>query len=137
MNVIYGENGITILNDVYNANPVSMKASLDILASAQGRKAAVLGFMGELGEFAPVMHREIGEYAAKCGVDLLFCIGEYTDEMAAGARKAGCKRVFHFEEQAEFWKKGLSLLQKGDTVLVKASRSMELEKTVEKIRGVN
>lgn len=137
MNVIYGENGITILNDVYNANPVSMKASLDILSAASGRKAAVLGFMGELGEFAPEMHREVGAYAAKSGVDLLFCIGQYTDEMAAGAKEAGCKAVFHFQTQAEFWEQGLSLLQKGDTVLVKASRSMELEKTVEKIQGVN
>lgn len=137
MNVIYGENGITILNDVYNANPVSMKASLDILAAAPGRKAAVLGFMGELGEFAPAMHREVGEYAAKCGVDLLFCIGEYTDEMAAGAKAGGCRNVFHFKEQAEFWESGLPMLQRGDAVLVKASRSMELEKTVEKIRGVN
>lgn len=137
MNVIYGENGITILNDVYNANPVSMKASLDILSAAKGRKAAVLGFMGELGEFAPAMHREVGEYAAKCGVNLLFCIGRYTDEMAAGAKMSGCEKVFHFAEQAEFLEKGLPLLQKGDTVLVKASRSMELEKTVEKIQGVN
>lgn len=137
MDIIYGKNGITILNDVYNANPVSMKASLDILAAAPGRKAAVLGFMGELGEFAPAMHREVGEYAAKCGVHILFCIGRYTDEMAAGAKAAGCENVFYFSEQAEFLEKGLSLLQKGDTVLVKASRSMELEKTVEKIQGVN
>lgn len=136
MNVIYGEN-VTILNDVYNANPVSMKASLDILSAASGRKVAVLGFMGELGEFAPMMHREVGAYAAKSGVNLLFCIGQYTDEMAAGAKDAGCEAVFHFRTQAEFWEHGLSLLQKGDTVLVKASRSMELEKTVEKIQGVN
>ena len=93
--------------------------------------------MGELGEFAPAMHQEVGEYAAKCGVDLLFCIGRYTDEMAAGAKMSGCEKVFHFAEQAEFLEKGLPLLQKGDTVLVKASRSMELEKTVEKIQGVN
>lgn len=137
MNVIHGENGITILDDAYNANPVSMKASLDILAAAPGRKAAVLGFMGELGEFAPEMHREVGEYAAKCGVSLLFCIGRYADEMEAGARAAGCEAVLCFGEQAELWEKGLSLLQKGDTVLVKASHSMALEKTVEKIQGVN
>ncbi len=137
MDVMRCENGITILNDVYNANPVSMKASLDILASAAGRKTAVLGFMGELGEFAEDFHKEIGAYAAEKGVDLLFCIGQHSDCMAAGAKAGGMTAVHAFETQESFWETGLPLLQKGDTVLVKASRSEGLEKTVEKLQGVN
>ena len=64
MNIIK-TNGLTIINDVYNANPVSMKSSLDVLAVAQGRKVAILGFMGELGEKQAQMHKEVGEYVGK------------------------------------------------------------------------
>lgn len=137
MNVMCGGNGITILNDVYNANPVSMKASLDILANAEGRKVAILGFMGELGEFAQAFHQEVGAYAAEKGVDLLFCIGGHNEAMAEGAKKGGLEQVYCFEDQEALWETGLPLLQRGDTVLVKASRSVGLEKTVEKIQGVN
>lgn len=137
MNILHCANGRTILNDVYNANPVSMKASLDILSAAEGRKAAILGFMGELGAFAAEFHREIGAYAAEKGVALLFCIGGYSAEMAEGARAVGLQEVYPFATQEEFWEKGLALLQEGDTILVKASRSVGLEKTVEKLQGVN
>ncbi len=134
MHVMHCENGFTILNDVYNANPVSMKASLDVLASAAGRKIAVLGFMGELGDYAEDFHRQVGAYAAEKGIDLLFCIGQHSDCMAEGARERGLQ-AYAFADQEDFWEKGLPLLQVGDTVLVKASRSVGLERTVEKIAG--
>lgn len=137
MNVMKLENQMTVLNDVYNANPVSVKASLDILVNAPGRKVAILGFMGELGDFAPDMHEEVGAYAAEKGIDLLFCIGKLSDKMAQGAKKKGMAEVFCYDSQEEFWKQGLGMLKKGDAILVKASRSMALEKTVEKIQGVN
>ncbi|WP_313525192.1 UDP-N-acetylmuramoyl-tripeptide--D-alanyl-D-alanine ligase [Anaerotignum sp.] len=137
MNVMKLDNGMTVLNDVYNANPVSMKASLDILANAEGRKVAILGFMGELGEYAPKMHEEVGAYAAEKGIDLLFCIGRLSEKMEQGAKDGGVKEVHRFDNQEEFWDEGLAMLKKGDAILVKASRSMALEKTVEKIQGVN
>ena len=137
MDVIKMENGTTIIDDVYNANPVSMKASLDILAEAKGRKVAVLGFMGELGDFAEEMHREVGEHAANKGMDLLICIGKYGDSTERGARQAGMKETYVYASQEEFWEKGMSLLAPGDTILIKGSRSMQLEKTVEKMQGVN
>ncbi|MEA5058282.1 UDP-N-acetylmuramoyl-tripeptide--D-alanyl-D-alanine ligase [Anaerotignum propionicum] len=137
MNIMKLENGITVLNDVYNANPVSVKASLNILANADGRKVAILGFMGELGEYASQMHEEVGVYAAEKGIDLLFCIGKFNVEMEQGARDGGLKAVYCFASQEDFWNEGLALLKNGDAVLVKASRSMALEKTVEKIQGVN
>jgi UDP-N-acetylmuramoyl-tripeptide--D-alanyl-D-alanine ligase len=137
MNVIKLDNGITVLNDVYNANPVSMKASLDILANADGRKVAILGFMGELGEFATEMHEEVGAYAAEKGIDLLFCIGKFSECMEQGAKNKGIKEIHRYDSQEDFWNHGLELLNKGDCILVKASRSMALEKTVEKIQGVN
>ncbi len=137
MNVMKLENGITVLNDVYNANPISMKASLNILANAQGRKVAILGFMGELGEQASQMHEEVGAHAAEKGIDLLFCIGKLNDYMAQGAKDGGVKEVYCFDSQEDFWSFGLSRLKKGDAILVKASHSMAFEKTVEKIQGVN
>ena len=130
------KNGDTLLNDVYNANPVSVKASLDILRRAEGRKVAILGFMGELGAYAAQMHQEVGAYAAKNGVDLLFCIGAYSDCMAKGAKNGGMTQVYCFETQEAFWEQGMELLQSTDTILLKASRSMGLEKTVEKLQGV-
>lgn len=137
MNIMKLENGITVLNDVYNANPVSVKASLNILANADGRKVAILGFMGELGEYAVQMHEEVGAYAAEKGIDLLFCIGGFNSEMERGAKNGGLKEVYCFDSQENFWNEGLAMLKNGDAVLVKASRSMALEKTVEKIQGVN
>ena len=136
MAVMHLKNGYTLLNDVYNANPVSVKASLDILRRAEGRKVAILGFMGELGAYAAQMHQEVGAYAAKNGVDLLFCIGAYSDCMAKGAKNGGMTQVYCFETQEAFWEQGMELLQSTDTILLKASRSMGLEKTVEKLQGV-
>ena len=136
MAVMKTEGGLTLLNDVYNANPVSTKASLDILSNAEGRKVAFLGFMGELGEYAPQMHKEVGAYAAEKKIDLLFCVGNFSEEMAAGAKEGGMEQVYRYQTQEEFWENGIQLLRKGDTILLKASRSMGFEKTVEKLQGV-
>lgn len=137
MEVMRLTNGLTVLNDVYNANPVSVKASLDILSQAEGHRVAILGYMGELGEYAQQMHHEVGAYAAKTGVTLLFCIGEFAEAMKAGAAAGGLTEIRCYRTQEEFWASGLSLLQAGDTILIKASRSVALEKTVDKIQGVN
>lgn len=137
MSIETTKDGITILNDVYNSNPVSCKASLDILANAKGRRIAVLGFMGELGDYAEEGHREVGIHAAEKGIDVLYCIGLCCDYMADAAKKAGMKEVYYLETQEEFWEKGLPTLKEGDTILLKASRSREFEKTVAKLQGVN
>ena len=137
MTLLKDVNGLTILNDAYNANPVSMKSALDVLANAETRKVAVLGSMGELEEFAPAMHKEVGEYVAEKKVDVLICIGNWCEHMEAGAKEKGMKAVYRFETQEDFWKEGLSLIETGDTVLVKASNYVGLVKTVEKLQGVN
>ena len=135
MNIIK-TNGLTIINDVYNANPVSMKSSLDVLAVAQGRKVAILGFMGELGEKQAQMHKEVGEYVGEKNIDVLISIGEVADIYNESAKQKGTKEVYHFDTQEDFWQNGISLLKEGDTVLIKASRSKQFEKTVEKLQGV-
>lgn len=137
MTLMKDVNGMTILNDVYNANPVSMKSALDVLANADTRKVAILGTMGELEEYAPAMHKEVGAYAAEKGVDLLFCIGKWSECMEEGAREGGLQSVYRYDDQETFWAEGLSLLAEGDTVLAKASNAIGFYKTIEKLQGVN
>ena len=121
---------LTILNDVYNANPNSMKSAIDVLTKAAGRKVCVLGNMGELGENWPQFHREVGEYAAKKQIDVILAVGDMAEEIANGARAAGASFVQHFHQQECLLKALPELLKSGDAVLVKASRSMQLERTV-------
>lgn len=77
-----------VVDDCYNANPMSMKASLDVLHDGEGRRVAILGDMGELGENEISLHEEVGEHAAKCGIDVCICVGELSLHIAEAARKA-------------------------------------------------
>src|SRR5689334_8347611 len=115
--------GIVLVNDCYNANPVSMRAALRHLASiGDGRRIAVLGEMAELGSEAPRYHREVGEEARVVGVELLVGVGaparDYDPDELVGTP----------EEAAELL---AARLQPGDTVLVKGSRSAGLETVAE------
>ena len=142
----------TIIDDCYNANPASMKASLDVLAKADTRTAAILGDMGELGENWKALHQEVGRYAAELGIHVLVCIGEMAEEIAEGARKV-CKAqvsagrdfglesaaasdtestaVYHYQTKADFLTDAGALLKTGDSILVKASHMMEFPEIVE------
>lgn len=122
---------MTVIDDCYNANPVSMKASIDVLATAEGRKIAVLGDMGELGENEKKLHYEVGEYLAKKEIDILFCAGELSEEIAKAAQKESktCE-VYYFKTRDALLEQLLPFLKKGDTVLVKASHFMEYPKIV-------
>ena len=122
-----------VIDDCYNANPVSMKAAIDLLATAPGRKVAILGDMFELGENERAMHREVGRYAAEKGIDLILCVGGLSSEMYEGAaEKGGEARHFEIREALEAVLQ--DLLQPGDTVLVKASHSMAFENIVQNIQ---
>lgn len=118
---------LLVVDDCYNANPVSMKASLDVLAQADGRKIAVLGDMGELGENECEMHYEVGKYAANQGVDVLFCCGTLSEELAKGAQR-GHTQVMYFKTLDKMMLALVPYLRNGDTVLVKASHFMEFSK---------
>lgn len=125
---------MTIVDDCYNANPVSVKASLDVLSCAQGRKVAILGDMFELGERENALHESVGSHAAQVGVDLLICVGARSRHTAEGAEKtSGCGQVMRVDTLDELFEKLPGLLQKGDTVLVKASHGMHFEKVIEKL----
>jgi UDP-N-acetylmuramoyl-tripeptide--D-alanyl-D-alanine ligase len=116
-------NGIVLVNDCYNANPISMRAALSHLASLQGeRRIAVLGEMAELGAGAATYHREIGASARAEGIDLLVGVGE-------PAREYGPDELVGTPaEAAELL---AAQLEPGDTILVKGSRSAGLEAVAE------
>lgn len=127
-------NGVTFIEDCYNASPDSQKAGLNSLCKiAKGRKIAVLGDMLELGGFSEEAHRMVGEYAAECGVDLLYTVGEESKYMADSALKSGLKNVRNFTDKKELTEILINELQKGDTILFKASRGMKLEEIFENI----
>ena len=124
---------LMIIDDCYNANPVSTKASLDVLSLADGRKVAVLGDMFELGDNEKELHFEVGAYAAHKDIDLVICIGANSAQTALGAKSENANAL-HFEKKADFIAEAQNLLHKGDTVLVKASNGMAFSEIVEMLQ---
>ena len=125
---------IIILDDCYNANPISMKASIDVLDMAIGRKVAVLGDMGELGDDASALHKEVGEYAAKKGIDVVCAIGPVSKALAEGADSGASTEVHWFETKQEFLDTYKDIIRPGDNVLVKASHGMAFPEIVDALQ---
>ncbi|NBK90419.1 UDP-N-acetylmuramoyl-tripeptide--D-alanyl-D-alanine ligase [bacterium 1XD21-13] len=124
-----------ILDDCYNANPVSMCASLDVLSCALGRKVAILGDMGELGENERLLHYNVGCHAADAGIDAVFLVGLLSKETARGIEAKNPFLTFrHFDTKQELIAALPLLLSKGDSILVKASHFMEFEEIVDYLR---
>ncbi|MCL1839070.1 MAG: UDP-N-acetylmuramoyl-tripeptide--D-alanyl-D-alanine ligase [Propionibacteriaceae bacterium] len=128
-------NGLTIINDAYNANPDSMRAGLRTLAGLRpdgGKLIAVLGDMLELGEITPAAHYAVGEFAAQLGIDLLVALGDQRDQLVAGAMSAGARAVAaaNTEEAVALVD---SFASQNDVVLVKASRAIALENVVKRL----
>lgn len=126
---------LRIIDDCYNANPISMRASLDVLSSASGRRVAILGDMGELGADEKKLHSEIGTYAAIKGIDIICCIGKLSKHMADAAKAVdnNAVTVLHFESKNDFIDQADQIIRAGDTILVKASHSMEFPEIVAKL----
>jgi UDP-N-acetylmuramoyl-tripeptide--D-alanyl-D-alanine ligase len=131
--------GLSIINDAYNANPDSMRAALIALREFPDatRRIAVLGSMGELGEHATVLHREVGEFAARQGLAFLITVGPHADACAKGALAAGLSHrqivtALDAEEAATALR---PLVREGDAVLVKGSHFMGLERLVAALSG--
>ncbi len=126
------KNGITVIDDCYNANPVSMRASLEVLSHASGRTIAVLGDMGELGAEEASLHYQVGEAVAEFGIDVLFTAGELSKEMIRAVEAADCTtEVYGFDTKEEMIPQLKALVKEGDTILVKASHFMDFPKVVE------
>ena len=128
MNILRRADGITILDDTYNANPQSMRAAISVLADSHSSwKAAVLGDMLELGPFAPALHSGVGECLGKANIDCLVAVGEMSEHMAQGARDSGVPLVFHCADKPAAKAVLDRIIKPDSTILVKASRGMKLE----------
>ena len=125
-------NGATIIDDSYNAAPLSMRAALDLLSECEPRRIALLGDMYELGTEERAAHRAIGEYAAsRC--DWLIGVGERSRNLIEAAREAGRPEACWIAEAEQATEILLRSLQPRDTLLVKASHAMHLETVVERL----
>lgn len=130
---------LTIMDDCYNANPVSMKAGIDVLSEVEGRRVAILGDMFELGENEIEMHYEVGQYAAGKQIDVLVAIGKLGENYAKGAKDyieknpSDCQ-VIYFEDRDSALQELEQIIQPQDAVLVKASHGMHFEKIVEQLQ---
>lgn len=133
--VLEGRGGFTVINDAYNANPESMRASLATFSAMNvaGRRFAVLGDMGELGDFAEPCHKGVGEFAAGLRIDRLLCVGPLSSFIADGALSAGFSEqdIVRCETVADALAYLEPVLEAGDAVLVKASHSMGLGRIAE------
>ncbi len=136
MELVAGAKQTTIINDSYNASPLSMHAALDVLRDLPAkRKIAVLGDMLELGEYSMEAHGRVGRIAAQV-VDFLFTVGKGGKIIAEAAVKKGFskKRIKSFDSADEAVDEVEKAIKKGDIILVKGSHAMELEKIAEAIK---
>ena len=124
-------NGIEVVDDSYNANPVSVKAALDVLALQSGNTIAVLGEMGELGDQAHKFHIEVARYAADQGIGSLYCSGSFAKEMAESFGEQG----YAFASNESLSTQLLHDLSGPATVLVKGSRMTQMEQVIEMLQG--
>lgn len=128
------KDGIAIMNDCYNANPVSMMAAIDVLSKAAGRKIAVLGDMGELGTEEKQLHAMVGEHFAGKNVDALFCTGKLVKELAAAVRTCSpATEIFYCPDKRDLMDQLQNYKKSGDTILVKASHFMEFPEIVQEL----
>jgi UDP-N-acetylmuramoyl-tripeptide--D-alanyl-D-alanine ligase len=128
--------GGLLINDAYNANPVSMRAALIYLAERAGsrRRVAILGEMAELGPGAPEFHRAIGEEAARVGIEALVAVGELAHGYLGGA--VGVPVTRWARDAAAAIAAAEEVVEPGDCVLVKASRAVGLEVVAEALAAV-
>ena len=130
----FAQNGATVIDDAYNAAPLSMRAALDLLALQAPRRVAVLGDMLELGSEEADAHLELGAYAAsRC--DRLLTVGPRAVAIGVAARAAGLAEVSTHTDSADAAETLLAELRSSDTVLVKASHAIQLERLVDAVLG--
>ena len=125
--------GVAVIDDTYNANPDSVRAAIEVLATRDAPRWLALGDMGEVGSEGPAFHREIGTYARAAGVTRLLAAGELTTETAQ-AFGAGAE---HFPSVDALAARVAAEASAGVTILVKGSRFMRMERVVAALTGAN
>lgn len=123
-------NGVKIIDDTYNANPFSLQAAVNTLATFSGKKILVLGDMKELGTEAKAIHEEVGRVIRQAGIDYLFTYGD----LSANTTQAFGDGAFHFHEQEKLVNALRPYLLDQTTVLIKGSRSMHMERVIASLK---
>ena len=124
--------GLTILNDCYNANPLSFARALEALRDLQvRRRIAIVGDMLELGEYAPSAHQAIGRLATQLHIDRVMAVGEYAEHVAQGVRQEHSENVTIYRSVQELIDRLPSVLEQGDGLLIKGSRRLNLEQVTD------
>lgn len=137
MNILNRADGITILDDGYNANPQSMRAAIEVLSTYSGDyKIAVLGDMFELGTMASILHTSVGECVGRSEIDCLVAIGELAQDIYLAARSAGKQECLYFKTKEEALPALQELVKPNTTVLVKASRGMAFEVITDYLKSI-
>lgn len=123
--------GITSIEDCYNASPDSMRAALKTLSNIKGnKKIAVLGDMLELGDYAKTAHTEVGKAVAENKIDYLLAYGNDAKYYVEGAKQSGVQNAFLFDDKEKLSDMLLNIATKGDAILFKGSRGMKLEDVI-------
>jgi len=129
-------NGITVWNDCYNSNPEAAQRMIDVLGQTHAaRRIAVLGEMLELGHAADALHREVGAYAARHGVDVLIGVRGQARLMVEAASAQGIRAAQFFEDPAEAGEFVRAMAHAGDAVLFKGSRGVRMERALERFQA--
>ena len=123
---------VTVIDDTYNASPLSMAAAIEVLGSvAKGRKLAAIGDMLELGTAAETAHAKVGEHLAAVGAEVVLTLGELAGVAGNAAMKSGVPKVIACKDHAEAIRELRRRLLPGDTLLIKGSRGMTMEKLLD------
>ena len=126
---------ITVIDDCYNANPMSMKASCGILDTVDSGTVAILGDMGELGDAEEALHHEVGTFIGGCRIDRFVTVGSLTRNTDLGIRETNPDAdVRHYDTVDALLPELASLVREGDAVLVKASHFMKFDRIVEELK---
>ncbi|PET67209.1 UDP-N-acetylmuramoyl-tripeptide--D-alanyl-D-alanine ligase [Priestia megaterium] len=136
MELVKRTDGLTFINDAYNASPTSVKAAITLMHDLEGykQKILVLGDMLELGDQEKEFHKEVGEFIQAEKIDYVLTYGPLSVEIEQGAKNNFAEdKVMHFEEKDELVKKLTAITTREDLVLVKASRGMKLEEVISKM----
>lgn len=136
MDITELKNGVTIINDSYNASFESMEASLKYLKELKNdRKIAVLGDMFELGEYSKELHEKVGMEVAKNNIDILICAGKNAKYIAEKAKEEGMEEnnIYYYENKEEIEEAIKKICLKGDVILFKASNGMKFFEIAERL----
>jgi UDP-N-acetylmuramoyl-tripeptide--D-alanyl-D-alanine ligase len=135
MNILRRADGITILDDTYNANPQSMRAAVGVLADMKGNyKVAILGDMFELGSLSAALHTGVGEYAGKAGIQCLLAVGDWAEHIYQAAKENGVPETYYCKTKEEAMPVLRQVVHPNATILCKASRGMGFEDLVDELK---